>query len=99
MQRNLSLGYTKVAPKLDNQIIFDFNSVKAKQLKNANLFYHPEDLETIDKDSTQVILKQYNKDIKALFLKAALVSSTTDSSRREEPSAVMSFTEAVKLLN
>ena len=39
MQRNLSLGYTKVTPKLDDQVIFEFNSVKQKQLKMTPYFH------------------------------------------------------------
>ena len=42
MQRNLSLGYTKITPKLDDQIIFEFNTVKPKQLKVGSCFYHPD---------------------------------------------------------
>ena len=46
-----------------------------------------------------MILKKHQKDIKALYLKYALISSTTESNRKNEPSALMSFTEVIKMLN
>ena len=82
MQRNLSLGYTKITPKLDDQVIFQFNSVKQKQLKMTPYFHSLEELEDLDADTANTILKNYAKDIKAIFLKYALMSSNSDYSRR-----------------
>lgn len=39
MQRNLSLGYAKLTPTQENQILFDFDSVKQKQLKMTIKFH------------------------------------------------------------
>jgi hypothetical protein len=75
MQRNLSLGYAKLAPTQDNQIIFDFNSVKQKQLKTNIKFHNLDELEEIDQNSAKAILKLHSKEIKSLFLKYALMSS------------------------
>jgi hypothetical protein len=61
MQRNLSLGYAKLTPQLDDQVLFDFGSVKPKQLKMTTRFYPLDELEDIDKESTKVILKHWAK--------------------------------------
>ena len=100
MQRNLSLGYAKFSPQLQDQIIFDFDSVKAKQLKMTAHFYKLEELEQIDQETAKLILKNYQKDIKSLFLKYALMSSVSDHRGRDEASSsIMSFTEVIKMLN
>lgn len=43
-----------------------------------------------------MILKQYAKEIKSLFHKYALISAT-EKKDKEDPNAMMSFTEVVKM--
>jgi hypothetical protein len=45
-------------------------------------FHSLEELEDLDADTANTILKNYAKDIKAIFLKYALMSSNSDYSRR-----------------
>lgn len=39
LQRNLSLGYAKLTPLQEDRILFDFDSVKPKQLKMTLKFH------------------------------------------------------------
>ena len=38
LQRNLSLGYSKLPEHPENRILFDFNAVKTKHLKEDQQF-------------------------------------------------------------
>jgi hypothetical protein len=61
LQRNLSLGYAKLTPLQEDKIIFDFDSVKTKQLKMTLKFHILSELEEQDERSTEAILKHYGK--------------------------------------
>ena len=39
IQRNLSLGYMRLTPLIEGQIIFDFDTVREKQLKHTITFH------------------------------------------------------------
>ena len=96
LQRNLSLGYMKLPNNVsDNRVLFDFDSVKTKHLKDTLDLIELDEEEERERKSVDNIISRYSKYIKNLFKKYASKSLPMG---KEAENKTFVFTEIMRML-